>query len=68
MRIFFFTFWIRFMFIKNRSETAFTKEQKFEQQKIHFNTSVKLRKSKQKIISGFSGRSIKHMPRFAFCT
>jgi len=43
---------IRFKSIKNGSKTAFTKEQKFEQQKIHYNISVKLRKSTQKIISG----------------
>jgi len=48
------------MFIKNGSETAFTKKQKFRQQKIHFNTLVKLRKSPQKIISSFSGRNIKY--------
>jgi len=36
------------MFIKNGSKTAFTKEQKLRQQKIHYNTSVKLRKSTQK--------------------
>jgi len=47
------------MFIKNGSKTAFAKEQKFKQQKIHYNTLVKLRNSKQKIISGFGGRNIK---------
>lgn len=36
------------------------KEQKFKQQKIHFNTSVKLRKSTQKIISVISGLNIKY--------
>jgi len=46
------------MFIKNGPETAFTKEQKFKQQKMHHHTSVKLRKSTQKLISGFSGRNI----------